>query len=92
MCLSYYRVCLAVGRAGTVACAHSGMPVVKHPSFVGEESGRVADGVGWVVDPDYGLGNISVCWDDSGDMTQWTRAAHHGTDVVVPSRPAKLSL
>ena len=72
-----------------VACARSGMHVVKNPDFVYEESGRVADGTGRVVNPDYGLGDIAVYWDDSGDTTQWTRAAHHGTDVVTSLRPAK---
>lgn len=88
VCLSHYRVCLAVGTVGGAACARTGMLVVRHPDFVGEASGRVADGVGWVIDPDFGLGNIAVYWDDSGDRTLWTRAADHGTDVVVATRPA----
>ena len=95
VCISHYRVCEPVGKAGRVACARNGMPVVRNPNFVGDESGRVADGIGRIVDPDLGLGNISVYWEDIGDRTLWTRAAHHGTDVVVSctdrGRPQKRS-
>lgn len=63
-------------------CAFVGLSVVRSPGFEGDPSGRVGNGVGRVVDPDFGLGNISVYWSDDGDYTQWTRAGPHGMDVV----------
>jgi len=67
-----------------VAFAYAGMLVRKHPLFpIGEEAGRVGNGVGMILNPDAGLGNVTVYWEDDGDTTLWTRASLEGFDLVI---------
>lgn len=73
--------------SGVVTRAYAGMLVCKHPSFPeGEEAGRVGNGIGVILNPDAGLGNVVVYWENDGDTTLWTRAACHGFDLVSATR------
>lgn len=91
-CLSFESVSGEVGQlmlargesTMPVAFAHAGMLVRKHPLFpAGEEAGRVGNGVGMILNPDAGLGNVTVYWEDDGDTTLWTRASLDGFDLVI---------
>jgi len=41
------------------------------------EAVRVGSGVGKIVNPNYGLGNLVVSWPLDGDHTLWTRGSAH---------------
>lgn len=69
-------------RRGQLAAASPGLEVRRSPTFDGEPSGRVCEGVGHVMDHGNVLGCIAVWWPDVGDRTTWTRASDGKYDVV----------
>jgi hypothetical protein len=86
VCKTYFAECERNGTEGGFVCAHAGLLVRASPALqcVGAEiAGRVYGGIGCVTKADIGVGNIAVYWYSVGDETVWTRAADHGTDVVV---------
>lgn len=82
-CVSYASRNIRMCKKQQLVCAYPGLCVVRSPSFpVGDEAGRVGNGVGIVYEDDNVLGNLRVYWKEDGDFTVWTRASYHGFDVV----------
>lgn len=87
ICLSFDEISGANGvllRAeNRTVRARTGMRVRRSHQFpVGEETGRVGNGVGIIRNPDSGIGNVTVYWPADGDITLWTRASLEGFDLA----------
>tara|TARA_B110000444_G_scaffold172384_1_gene161199 strand:+ start:730 stop:939 length:210 start_codon:yes stop_codon:yes gene_type:complete len=66
-------------RSGEAVVAQVGMQVVA----VEVLAGRACEGVGVVVEANNAIGNLRVYWEDSADITLWTRGGFEGVDLVL---------